>query len=453
MQPTLVLVGRPNVGKSTLFNRLTGTRDALVADLPGLTRDRHYGRGRFGDRRFLVVDTGGFEPVVGEGISREMARQAERAIDEADAVLFLVDGRAGLTGLDQEIAARLRATGRPVWLVVNKAEGMRPGMAAAEFHALGLGDPWPVSSAHGEGVGDLLETILEPFAQEVEAPASDEVARVPRVAVVGRPNVGKSTLVNALLGEQRMLVYDQPGTTRDSIDVEFERDGRRYVLVDTAGMRRRARIDEAVEKFSVIKTLQAIDGCNVAVLVLDAREPVSDQDAHIAGYILEAGRALVVVANKWDALDTARRAQFRDDLQRRLGFLAFARTLFVSAQRGTGVDAVMPAVDRAWRAAMIDLPTPRLTRALMAAVERQAPPRAGLVRPKLRYAHQGGSNPPVIVIHGNALDSLPASYRRYLEHAFRAGFRLEGTPLRLQLRTGGNPFASRRAVPGGRRGR
>jgi GTP-binding protein len=453
MQPTLVLVGRPNVGKSTLFNRLTGTRDALVADLPGLTRDRHYGRGRFGERRFLVVDTGGFEPVSGEGISREMARQTERAIDEADAILFLVDGRAGLTGLDQEIASRLRATGRPVWLVVNKAEGMRPGMAAVEFHALGLGEPWPVSSAHGEGVGDLLEAILDRFPEDPEPEPVPEAQKVPRVAVVGRPNVGKSTLVNALLGEQRMLVYDFPGTTRDSIDVEFERGGRRYVLVDTAGMRRRARIDEAVEKFSVIKTLQAIDGCNVAVLVLDAREPVSDQDAHIAGYILEAGRALVLVANKWDALDAGARTRFRDDLERRLGFLAFARTLFISAQRGSGVDAVLPAVDKAWRAAMIDLPTPRLTRALMAAVERQSPPRSGLVRPKLRYAHQGGSNPPVIVIHGNALDSLPASYRRYLEHAFRAVFRLEGTPLRLQFRTGGNPFASRRAPATGRRSR
>jgi GTP-binding protein len=302
-------------------------------------------------------------------------------------------------------------------------------------------------------VGDLLEAILDRFPEDPEPEPVPEAQKVPRVAVVGRPNVGKSTLVNALLGEQRMLVYDFPGTTRDSIDVEFERGGRRYVLVDTAGMRRRARIDEAVEKFSVIKTLQAIDGCNVAVLVLDAREPVSDQDAHIAGYILEAGRALVLVANKWDALDAGARTRFRDDLERRLGFLAFARTLFISAQRGSGVDAVLPAVDKAWRAAMIDLPTPRLTRALMAAVERQSPPRSGLVRPKLRYAHQGGSNPPVIVIHGNALDSLPASYRRYLEHAFRAVFRLEGTPLRLQFRTGGNPFASRRAPATGRRSR
>jgi GTPase len=446
MPPTLVLVGRPNVGKSTLFNRLTHSRDALVADLPGLTRDRHYGRGSFGGRRYLVVDTGGFEPVVRDGIVREMARQTELAIDEADAILFLVDYRTGLTALDREIAIRLRVTGRPVWLVVNKSEGVQQAIAAADFHALGIGEPWPVSSAHGEGVGDLLEDILARMPQDEEPVAGSErpEAEPPRIAIVGRPNVGKSTLTNALLGEERMLVFDQPGTTRDSIAVDFERGGKRYVLIDTAGMRRRARVEEVVEKFSVIKTLKAIDESNVAVLVLDATESVSDQDAHIAGYILEAGRALVVVVNKWDGLPPDLRAKVKDDIERRLGFLSFARTLFVSARRGTGLNALLPAVDAAYRAATLQMPTPKLTRALLAAVERQNPPRTGYTRPKLRYAHQGGMNPPIVVIHGNGLDDVPASYRRYLEHMFRATFKLEGTPMRIQMKGGTNPFADGR---------
>jgi len=450
MQPTLVLVGRPNVGKSTLFNRLTNSRDALVADLPGLTRDRHYGRGVFGGRRYLVVDTGGFEPVVRDGIVREMARQTELAIDEADAILFMVDYRTGLTPLDREIATRLRVTGRPVWLVVNKAEGIQDAIAGADFQSLGIGTPWVISSAHGEGVGDLLDDVLAGFAEDEaevlssERPASDP----PRIAIVGRPNVGKSTLANALLGEERMLVFDQPGTTRDSIPVEFERGGRQYVLIDTAGMRRRARVDETVEKFSVIKTLKAIDESNVAILVLDAQDSISDQDAHIAGYILEAGRALVVVVNKWDGLAADLRIKVKDDIERRLGFLSFARTLFVSARRGTGLNALLPAVDAAYRAAMLRMPTPKLTRALLAAVEKQNPPRSGFSRPKLRYAHQGGLNPPIVVIHGNTLDAVPDSYRRYLEHMFRTTFKLEGTPLRIQFKTGTNPFGERRRQPG-----
>jgi GTP-binding protein len=450
MQPSLVLVGRPNVGKSTLFNRLTQSRDALVADFPGLTRDRHYGRGSFSGRQYLVVDTGGFEPVVKEGIVREMARQTEQAIDEADAILFLVDYRTGLTALDREIASRLRVTGRPVWLVVNKAEGIQDAIAGADFQSLGIGTPWSISSAHGEGVGDLLADVLERFPEDEPQPPSSEpeAPEAPRIAIVGRPNVGKSTLANALLGEERMLVFDLPGTTRDSIPAEFERGGKRYTLVDTAGMRRRARVDEVIEKFSVIKTLKAIDDCNVAVLVLDARDSVSDQDAHIAGYILEAGRALVVVVNKWDGLPSDVRAAVKDDMERKLGFLSFARTLFVSAKRGTGLNALLPAVDAAYRAATLRLPTPKLTRALLAAVEKQNPPRSGFSRPKLRYAHQGGMNPPIVVIHGNSLDAVPASYRRYLEHMFRSTFRLEGTPLRIQFKSSTNPYEGRPRTPG-----
>jgi GTP-binding protein len=449
MQPTLVLVGRPNVGKSTLFNRLTQSRDALVADFPGLTRDRHYGRGSFSGRQYLVVDTGGFEPIVREGIVREMARQTEQAIDEADAILFLVDYRTGLTPLDREIAARLRVTGRPVWLAVNKAEGIQDGIAGADFHSLGIGTPWTISSAHGEGIGDLLADVLARFPEDEPEPQSSEpeAPQAPRIAIVGRPNVGKSTLANALLGEERMLVFDLPGTTRDSIPADFERGGKRYTLVDTAGMRRRARVDEMIEKFSVIKTLKAIDDCNVAVLVLDARDSVSDQDAHIAGYILEAGRALVVVVNKWDGLPAEARARVKDDIDRRLGFLSFARTLYVSAKRGTGLNALLPAVDAAFRAATLRLPTPRLTRALLAAVEKQNPPRSGFSRPKLRYAHQGGMNPPIVVIHGNSLDAVPASYRRYLEHMFRTTFKLEGTPLRIQFKSGSNPYEGRPRTP------
>lgn len=445
MQPTLVLVGRPNVGKSTLFNRLTNSRDALVADFPGLTRDRHYGRGSFSARQYLVVDTGGFEPVVRDGIVREMARQTEQAIAEADAIVFMVDYRTGLTALDREIALRLRVAGRPVWLVVNKAEGIQDGIAGADFQVLGIGAPWVISSAHGQGVGDLLEDVLARFPEDLpEEPSSERTAPdAPRIAIVGRPNVGKSTLANALLGEERMLVFDLPGTTRDSIPVDFERGGKRYTLIDTAGMRRRARVDEAIEKFSVIKTLKAIDEANVAILVLDARDLVSDQDAHIAGYILEAGRALVVVVNKWDGLPAEARDKLKSDLERRLGFLSFARTLFVSAKRGTGLNALLPAVDAAYRAATLRLPTPKLTRALLAAVEKQNPPRSGFSRPKLRYAHQGGMNPPIVVIHGNSLDGVPASYRRYLEHMFRATFRLEGTPLRIQFKSGTNPYGER----------
>ncbi len=443
MLPTLVLVGRPNVGKSTLFNRLTRSRAALVADLPGLTRDRQYGHGRVGDMPFLVVDTGGFEPQAQAGIIFQMARQTLQAIDEADAVVFVVDVRDGLTPGDRAIAEQLRRSGRRVIVAANKAEGLAPEAACAEFHELGLGEPSAVSAAHGEGVGALVEAALAGCALPARAQGPAPGARHPSVAIVGRPNVGKSTLVNALLGEERVIACDQPGTTRDAIRVEFERDGHRFTLIDTAGLRRRGKVDGVAEKFSVVKTLQAVAEANVVVLVLDAHDGVSDQDAHIGGFVVEAGRALVVAVNKWDGLAPAAREQVKRDLERRLGFLAFARWHFVSALRGTGLSEVLASVRAAYAAAMTRLPTPKLTRALQAAVAQQQPPRAGLTRPKLRYAHQGGTNPPVIVIHGNAVDQMPTSYRRYLERFFCETFELGGTPLRVELRRGNNPYASR----------
>jgi GTP-binding protein len=447
MLPTLVIVGRPNVGKSTLFNRLTRTRAALVADLPGLTRDRHYGRGRVGDRPFVVVDTGGFEPVAKDGILHAMARQTEAAIAEADAVLFVVDAREGLTPQDRAIAERLRRAGRPVVVAANKAEGLDPARAAAEFHELGLGDPWAISSAHGENVTSLIEAALsrvpaQAAAAETPSPPTDGARGAIKVAIVGRPNVGKSTLVNALLGEERMIAFDEPGTTRDAIHLDFERGGRRYTLIDTAGVRRRGRVTEAVEKFSVIKALQAIEDANVVVLLVDAQDEVTEQDTHLAGYILDAGRALVVGINKWDGLGAERREEVKRSVARRLAFLGFAPHHYISAREGHGVAALLRSVDDAYAAAMARLPTPKLTRALQQAVERQQPPRAGMGRPKLRYAHQGGQNPPLIVIHGSALGRIPDSYRRYLEHFFAEAFQLRGTPLRIQFKAGANPYAN-----------
>jgi GTP-binding protein len=442
MLPTLVLVGRPNVGKSTLFNRLTRSRDAIVADMPGLTRDRHYGRARIGSRPCLVVDTGGFEPSAKEGIYHEMARQTLQAVDEADVIWFIVDGREGLSAQDRVIAEQLRRAGRPIWLAVNKTEGMNHAVVTAEFHELGLGDPYGISGAHGEGVRELLEASLAAFPEPVPDAAQQE-PDAPRIAIVGRPNVGKSTLVNAILGEERVIAFDQPGTTRDAIEIEFERNGRRYTLIDTAGLRRRGKIFESVEKFSVVKTLQAIEDANVAVLVLDATQDITDQDAHIAGFILEAGRALVVAVNKWDAPDEYTRERVKKDLARKLNFLGFARTHYISALNAKGVNEVLSAVDAAFAAAMAKLPTPRLTRVLIEAVERQQPPRSGMTRPKLRYAHQGGSNPPTIVIHGSSLSAVPESYRRYLESTFREAFKLAGTPLRVQFKTGRNPYATK----------
>ncbi|MDY0072998.1 MAG: ribosome biogenesis GTPase Der [Thauera sp.] len=440
MKPTIVLVGRPNVGKSTLFNRLTRSRDALVADQPGLTRDRQYGIGRVGERDYLVVDTAGFDPVAKDGIMHEMARQAEQAIAEADLLLFLVDGRSGCTPHDEQIAQRLRRAGCPVHVVVNKAEGLDRATVAADFHRLGLGAPLPVSAAHGDGIKQLLELVLAPFPQEPEA--EDDETQGPKVAIVGRPNVGKSTLVNALLGEERVIAFDLPGTTRDAIAIPFERGGRHYTLIDTAGLRRRGKVFEAIEKFSVIKTLQAVEEANVVVLVLDAAQDISEQDAHIAGFALEAGRALVVAVNKWDAVDDYQRERLQADIARKLAFLSFARFHQISALKTRGIGSLLKSVDAAYAAAMSKLATPRLTRTMQQAVARQAPPRHGASRPKMRYAHQGGSNPPVIVIHGTALEHIPASYVRYLERCFVEAFKLQGTPLRIQFRSSHNPYIS-----------
>ena len=443
MKPVIALVGRPNVGKSTLFNRMTRSRDALVADMPGLTRDRHYGEGRIGERPFLVIDTGGFEPVAKEGIMHEMALQTRQAVAEADVVVFIVDGRQGLTPHDKTITDFLRKSGRKVMLVVNKSEGMKYTAVTADFYELGMGDPYVISAAHGDGVTDLVVEALDAaFAARPDEPAElEHVDHGIKIAIVGRPNVGKSPLINTLVGEQRVIAFDMPGTTRDSIEVPFERDGKKFTLIDTAGIRRRGKIFEAIEKFSVVKTMQSIADANVVVLLLDAQQDISEQDAHIAGFILESGRALVVAVNKWDGLKTDERDEVKIDLDRKLDFLSFANTHFVSALRGTGITQLMKSVESAYAAATANLSTPRLTRALQEAVEKQEPKRKGSGRPKMRYAHQGGQNPPIIVIHGNALDGISEPYKRYLEKHFRETFSLVGTPLRIELRSGKNPFA------------
>lgn len=464
------------MGKSTLFNRITRSRSALVADFSGLTRDRHYGEGRVGHHPFIAVDTGGFEPVAKDGILLEMARQTRQAIAESDVVIFLVDARAGVNAHDHEIAQLLRKTGSRIVLAVNKAEGMRFGSVTAEFHELGLGEPHPISASHGDGVVDLIEMALsfldkdddeerdtdtdvldlndanaafddEGMQDAVDGPDAPTPGVEPAVehriklAIVGRPNVGKSTLINTLLGEERVIAFDMPGTTRDAIEIEFDRGGIGYTLIDTAGLRRRGKVFEAVEKFSVIKTLQAIEACNVVLLLLDAQTEISDQDAHIAGFVLETGRALVVGINKWDGLDAHQRDRILRDFERKLRFLSFAKMHTVSALNGQGVNALIKSVNAAHAAAFAKLSTPRLTRLLQTAVEEQQPPRKGIFRPKMRYAHQGGQNPPLIIIHGNALDAIPDSYRRYLETRFRTAFKLEGTPLRIEFKSSHNPYA------------
>jgi GTP-binding protein len=440
MKPVLAIVGRPNVGKSTLFNRLTRSRDAIVADFAGLTRDRHYGDAVSEGREFIVIDTGGFEPTSETGIVHEMAKQTRQAVAEADAVLFVVDVRGGLSGQDHDIARVLRTSGKRVVLTVNKAEGMSDSPALNEFHELGLGDPHPVSAAHGQGVRSLVDAALEGFQFDAVIDDENEGDKPIRLAVAGRPNVGKSTLINTWLGEERLVAFDQPGTTRDAIHVPFERAGRRFELIDTAGLRRKGRVFEAVEKFSVVKTLQAIADANVVVLLLDATQGVSDQDAHIAGYILDSGRAVVVAINKWDAVDAYQREMVDRSLVQRLAFLRYATVLHISARKRQGLGPLWSAIVQAHDSARAKLPTPVLTRLLQDAVAHQAPKRAGAVRPKLRYAHQGGMNPPIIVIHGNALDHVTDAYKRYLEGRIRAHFGLVGTPLRIEMRSSRNPF-------------
>ena len=446
MKPVLAIVGRPNVGKSTLFNRMTKSRDAIVADFAGLTRDRHYGEGRSGDHEFIAVDTGGFEPDSTTGIVREMAKQTRQAVAEADAVIFVVDVRAGVSAQDHDIARYLRTAGKKVILAVNKAEGMTDSPLLGEFYELGLGEPHPVAAAHGQGIRSLTDAALAEFVF-----AEDETDDVPaeakpvRLAVAGRPNVGKSTLINTWLGEERLVAFDLPGTTRDAISVPFERAGQRFELIDTAGLRRKGKVFEAIEKFSVVKTLQAISDANVVLLLLDATQGVTDQDAHIAGYILEAGRAVAIAVNKWDAVDAYQRETLQRQIEQRLAFLKFAPVLHISAIRRQGLGPVWKAIADAHASATRKMPTPVLTRLLQEAVEHQAPKRSGAFRPKLRYAHQGGMNPPVIVIHGNSLEHVTAAYKRFLEARFREHFKLSGTPMRIEFRSSSNPFDDKKA--------
>ena len=441
MRPVIAVVGRPNVGKSTLFNRMTKSRDAIVADFAGLTRDRHYGDGRLGDREFIVVDTGGFEPDSTTGIVKEMAKQTRQAVAEADAVIFVVDVRSGVSGQDHDIARYLRTVGKKVILAVNKAEGMQESPLLAEFFELGLGEPHPISSAHGQGIRSLLDVALAPFEFDEDAEDAAADADKPiRLAVAGRPNVGKSTLINTWLGEERLVAFDQPGTTRDAITIPFERNGQKFELIDTAGLRRRGKVFEAIEKFSVVKTLQAIADANVVLLLLDATQGVTDQDAHIAGYILESGRAVAIAVNKWDAVDGYQKETLQRSIEQRLAFLKFAPVLHISAIKRQGLGPVWKAIADAHASAMRKMSTPVLTRLLQDAVEHQAPKRAGAFRPKLRYAHQGGMNPPLIVIHGNSLDHISETYKRFLEGRFREHFKLTGTPMRIELRSSHNPF-------------
>jgi GTPase len=440
MKPVIAIVGRPNVGKSTLFNRMTKSRDAIVADFAGLTRDRHYGDGRSGEHEFIVVDTGGFEPDSATGIVKEMAKQTRQAVAEADAVIFVVDVRSGVSGQDHDIARYLRTVGKKVVLAVNKAEGMQESPLLAEFYELGLGEPHPISAAHGQGIRSLTDAALAHFEFDEEDDAPPEEGAPIRLAVAGRPNVGKSTLINTWLGEERLVAFDQPGTTRDAISVPFERAGQKFELIDTAGLRRRGKVFEAIEKFSVVKTLQAIADANVVLLLLDATQGVTDQDAHIAGYILESGRAVAVAVNKWDAVDGYQKETLQRSIEQRLAFLKFAPVLHISAIKRQGLGPVWKAIADAHASAIKKMPTPVLTRLLQEAVEHQAPKRAGAFRPKLRYAHQGGMNPPLIVIHGNSLDHITDSYKRFLEGRFREHFKLTGTPMRIELRSSKNPF-------------
>ena len=440
MKPVIALVGRVNVGKSTLFNRITKSRDAIVADYAGLTRDRHYGDARLGSREFIVVDTGGFEPDKPTGVVAEMAKQTRQAVAEADAVIFVVDVRGGLSAQDHDIARYLRTAQKKVLLAANKAEGMIDSPLLGEFFELGIGAPHPVSAAHGQGIRSLLEAALEDFPEPEEDENAADAAAPVRLAVAGRPNVGKSTLINAWLGEERLVAFDQPGTTRDAIRVPFERDGRQFELIDTAGLRRRGKVFEAIEKFSVVKTLQAIAEANVVLLLIDATLGVSDQDAHIAGYVLESGRAVVVAVNKWDATDDYQRQTLQRSIESRLSFLKYAPVLHISAIRRTGLTAVWKALLQAHASATIKMPTPVLTRLLLDAVEHQAPRREGRFRPKMRYAHQGGMNPPLVIVHGNALEHVTDTYKRYLEGRFREHFKLVGTPMRIEMKSAPNPF-------------
>jgi GTPase len=442
MKPVLALVGRPNVGKSTLFNRLTKSRDAIVADFAGLTRDRHYGNGKQGKHDYIVIDTGGFEPTAESGIYKEMAKQTRQAVAEADVVIFVVDAREGISAQDYDIAKYLRKLGKPTILTANKAEGLKEGHQVSDFYALGLGDVMPISASHGQGMKELLALVFAPLHLSDEPEVLEDNGAI-KLAVAGRPNVGKSTLINTWLGEERLVAFDMPGTTRDAISIPFERDGQLFELIDTAGIRRKGKVFEAIEKFSVVKTLQAIESANVVLLLLDATQGITEQDAHIAGYILDSGRAVVLAVNKWDAVDAYQREQLQRSIELRLSFLKFANMHMISATKRQGLAPVWKSIVQAHKAATCKMSTPMLTRLLMEAVQFQAPQRAGMFRPKPRYAHQGGMNPPVVVVHGNSLEGITDSYKRFLEGRIRKAFDLTGTPLRVEMKSASNPYADK----------
>ena len=459
MLPVVALVGRPNVGKSTLFNRLTNTRDALVADFPGLTRDRKYGQAKFEKRQFIVVDTGG---ITGdeEGIDAEMAQQSLLAIEEADVVMFLVDARAGLLPADQGIADHLRRINKKVFVVANKVDGIDGDSESAEFYSLGLGDIKQIAAAHGRGVSQLLQDALAPLEADFpDMEVVDEVTQegedaeeqrqrlqdLPiKLAIVGKPNVGKSTLTNRILGEERVVVYDMPGTTRDSVYIPMERDEREYILIDTAGVRKRKKISEAIEKFSIVKTLQAIEEANVVLLVIDAREGITDQDLSLLGFVLNSGRSLVLAVNKWDGLNTDVKDEIKREMDRRLGFIDFARVHFISALHGSGVGNLFESVQEAYQSATKRINTALLTQIMEMAQDDHQPPLVRGRRVKMKYAHAGGYNPPVIVIHGNQVDDLPSSYKRFLMNYFRKALEIMGTPIKIEFREGNNPFEGKK---------
>jgi GTPase len=442
MKPVLALVGRPNVGKSTLFNRLTKSRDAIVADFAGLTRDRHYGNGKQGKREYIVIDTGGFEPTAESGIYKEMAKQTRQAVAEADVVIFVVDAREGISAQDYDIANYLRKLGKHTILTANKAEGLTAGHQVSDFYALGLGDVMPISASHGQGMRELLDLAFAPLNWGDEETVVEDNGAI-KLAVAGRPNVGKSTLINTWLGEERLVAFDMPGTTRDAISVPFERDGVLFELIDTAGIRRKGKVFEAIEKFSVVKTLQAIESANVVLLLLDATQGITEQDAHIAGYVLDSGRAVVLAVNKWDAVDAYQREQLQRSIELRLSFLKFANLHMISAVKRQGLAPVWKSIAQAHKSATCKMSTPVLTRLLLEAVQFQAPQRSGMFRPKPRYAHQGGMNPPVVVVHGNSLDGITDSYKRFLEGRIRKAFDLTGTPLRVEMKSASNPYADK----------
>jgi GTP-binding protein len=441
MTPVIALVGRPNVGKSTLFNQMTRTRDALVADFPGLTRDRKYGEGNYEGQRFIAIDTGGLTGDE-QGLDAEMARQSMQAVDEADIVLFLVDGKSGLNGGDEVIAHHLRKTGKAAHLVINKTDGQDPDIAASDFYGLGFDSVFLIAASHNRGIRSMLEILL-PAVEDAEG--QDRADQYPgiRIGIVGRPNVGKSTLVNRMLGEERVIVFDMPGTTRDSVYVPYERHDKQYTLIDTAGVRRRKNVSETVEKFSIIKTLKAIEDAHVVILVIDARTGLVDQDLHLIGFVLDAGRSLVIAVNKWDGMDPEDRAKVKEQVGRRLDFLDYADKHYISALHGSGVGVMYESVEACYESAMAKWPTNRLTAILQDATAQHQPPLVKGRRIKLRYAHQGGSNPPVIVVHGNQVDSLPGAYKRYLENTFRKILKVTGSPIRFEFKSGENPYANK----------